>query len=87
MVKKLQSVSGYEEYSQGIHNEVFVRLFIMLRFQSLDLKHEIARFIKENTQLIVEKLHDTSFEWSKEFLSSVNEFLFQKVTDQRDLKV
>ena len=45
----------------------------MYRFNSLELKLEVARFIKDITSLI---RYDQSFQWSKDMIIALNEFLF-----------
>lgn len=56
----------------------------MFRFNSLDLKWETARFVRE---LLALCLSDRSFEWSRDYCTAVNELIFAKLTDQRDQKM
>jgi hypothetical protein len=58
----------------------------MFRINSLELKLEIVKLVRENCELIVESGCDRQFAWVKEMLTAINEFLFQKLVDTRDIK-
>jgi hypothetical protein len=58
----------------------------MFRFNNIDIKHEITRFIRENTELIVSSPHPQSLQWSRVLITSTNQFMFQKIADSRDQK-
>ena len=60
---------------QDLYNQAFIRLIFAFKINNLDLRWEIIKLIKENTELIIERKLLTSVDWSKDFITIVQEFL------------
>lgn len=88
ILKKLgqQDDQEFKENSQQIYNEAFSRLIIAFKINNLDLRWEIIKLIKENTELIIERGLQSSIEWCHDYLAIIAEFLNQKLSDNRDVK-
>ncbi|CAD8043171.1 unnamed protein product [Paramecium primaurelia] len=76
----------FKQQAQQLYNETFIRLIISFKINNLDIKWEIIRLIKENTEIMIEKNLVASFDWAKDFIICIQEFIGQKIQDNRDVK-
>ncbi|KAM3137683.1 hypothetical protein pb186bvf_010297 [Paramecium bursaria] len=88
VLKKIsqQENDEFKQHAEDIYNEIFIRILTAFKLNHLDLKGDIVKLIKENLEIIVEKKQLNGLEWSKDLLQSTEEFLCQKLQDQRDAK-
>ncbi|CAD8132929.1 unnamed protein product [Paramecium octaurelia] len=81
-----QEDQEFKQHAQQLYNETFIRLIISFKINNLDLRWEIIRLIKENTEIMIEKNLVEQFDWAKEFILCIQEFIGQKIQDNRDVK-
>ncbi|CAD8061414.1 unnamed protein product [Paramecium sonneborni] len=81
-----QDDQEFKQQAQQLYNEIFIRLIISFKINNLDLRWEIIRLIKENTEIMIEKNLVEQFDWAKEFIMCIQEFIGQKIQDNRDVK-
>ena len=41
---------------------------MLYRFSNIELRYEVSKFIRENTELIVNNLQDQCLQWSRELI-------------------
>ena len=70
-MKKIGSQEDEEFRAQAreLYDESFCRLIIAFKINNLDIKWEIIKLIRENTEIIIERDFADSFDWTKEFIS------------------